>query len=192
MATRKPAASKSSRGMVTAAGRSTAATLEPPVLVKRSLPPADPPEALYRYVSNADSGRFLHLKITTLAREDAAALAEKPRTETISEDEALTRAALAHEPGGYLFFHDYQYSTEYPSVARWLDDRIRRGLLLHVARDSAQMKVRCAYEDEDGQPCPYWVFNTRDGMAELAQHVIEDHDIDTAPAPAPAPEGDEA
>jgi hypothetical protein len=169
--------------MVTATGsRAESRRVEVPKILTRDQPAVPPPDRVYRYVTN--EARFYHVKVVTLDGEDRVALREKldDRAE-LNEDEAMTWACLGALGHDYVRFHDYAFGTEQQRVASWLDDRIRRGSLLGVARDSQQMRVRCAYQDEEGKPCQFQVFNTKHGLEEMARHILEDHDTyDDEPA----------
>lgn len=102
-----------------------------------------------------DVARCLHVRI--VARGEIEGMAE------------LTQAVQVHHPEGVIKFENWEFKTTVPSVSRWIDTLIQKGILRGVYRDTQAMKVRCEF-------CDKTVPNTPKGMEEMAFHIMKDHD----------------
>lgn len=159
------------RGMVTATRSRASERTKPPRIIDRAPEeaPAAPSES-FSYKTNR--ARFHSIKLTTLAGKDAEDLRKRTRDEpnwAPSEDEALTLAALAHEPDGRLQFRDWSYHTRSRAVAAWINARLRQGRLPGVGRDAETLRIRCAH-------CEETFVNSPQGREELETHLLEEHE----------------
>lgn len=149
--------SKVQRGVVTVAGRRTEPKVGPPIIHVMAAPPPPPPEATYRYVTNM--GRFHQIGIPEPAKDDE------------SDGAILTRATLAYHPEAVIQFRNWEFETSARSVATWLDKRIASGALAGVARDSAQMRIRCTL-------CDHTELNTPNGREAMLLHTMTAHETE--------------